>query len=158
MHIPYLTLLCILISEQLLSLLLRGLELSDLELRIDVIETLRATSSSDNAKPTDDAIVTIISEHAPSIANAMLKNSQVYNQPLSVSTMHSVCNHDRTLLIACLQSKLRQTALKYLGVLPEIVRYDILHPYKAQVLRELAICLDDPKRDVRKEAVDSRYS
>lgn len=62
------------------------------------------------------------------------------------------------LLIACLQSKLRQTALKYLGVLPEIVRYDILHPYKAQVLRELAICLDDPKRDVRKEAVESRYS
>lgn len=121
---------------KLLPLLLRGLELPDLELRIDVIETLRATSLSNNARPADEAIVTIISEHAPSIALAMLKNSQVYNQPLS--------------------SKLRQAALKYLGVLPEVVRYDILHPYKAQVLRELAICLDDPKRDVRKEAVDSR--
>jgi hypothetical protein len=50
----------------------------------------------------------------------------------------------------------RVGALKYLAVLPKIVRYDVLHPQKAMVLRELAKTLDDPKRTVRKEAVDAR--
>jgi hypothetical protein len=50
----------------------------------------------------------------------------------------------------------RVGALKYLAVLPKIVRYDVLHPQKAMVLRELAKALDDPKRVVRKEAVDAR--
>lgn len=47
-------------------------------------------------------------------------------------------------------------ALRCLGILPQVVRYDILHPYKTQVIRVLGDCLDDPKRDVRKEAVDAR--
>ncbi len=51
---------------------------------------------------------------------------------------------------------MRVAALRYLAVLPNIVRYDVLHPYKATVLRELATVLDDPKRSVRKEAVDAR--
>lgn len=37
------------------------------------------------------------------------------------------------------------------------MRYDVLHPYRATVLRELSTVLDDPKRSVRKEAVDARY-
>ena len=52
---------------------------------------------------------------------------------------------------------MRVGALKYLAVLPKIVRYDVLHPQKAMVLRELAKALDDPKRAVRKEAVDARF-
>ena len=52
---------------------------------------------------------------------------------------------------------MRIGALKYLAVLPKIVRYDVLHPQKAMVLRELAKALDDPKRAVRKEAVDARF-
>ena len=52
---------------------------------------------------------------------------------------------------------MRIGALKYLAVLPKIVRYDVLHPQKATVLRELAKVLDDPKRAVRKEAVDARF-
>ena len=51
---------------------------------------------------------------------------------------------------------MRVAALRYLAVLPNIVRYDVLHPYKATVLREVATVLDDPKRSVRKEAVDAR--
>ena len=51
---------------------------------------------------------------------------------------------------------MRVGALKYLAVLPKIVRYSVLHPQKATVLRELARALDDPKRSVRKEAVDAR--
>lgn len=49
------------------------------------------------------------------------------------------------------------SALRYLAVLPSIVRYDVLHPSKALVLRELAKSLDDPVRAVRKEVVDARY-
>jgi DNA repair/transcription protein MET18/MMS19 len=51
----------------------------------------------------------------------------------------------------------RAAALKYLALLPGAVRYDLLHPYKASVLKELAKTLDDPKRAVRKEAVNARY-
>jgi DNA repair/transcription protein MET18/MMS19 len=36
------------------------------------------------------------------------------------------------------------------------VRYDILHPSKPTVIKELAKAVDDPKRAVRKEAVDAR--
>ena len=52
---------------------------------------------------------------------------------------------------------MRVAALKYLAVLPKIVRYSVLHPQKATVLRELAKALDDPKRAVRKEAVEARF-
>ena len=37
-----------------------------------------------------------------------------------------------------------------------MIRYDVLHPIKAQVLKELGKALDDKKRNVRKEAVDCR--
>ena len=37
------------------------------------------------------------------------------------------------------------------------MRYDVLHPYKAIVIQDLATVLDDPKRSVRKEAVDARW-
>lgn len=53
--------------------------------------------------------------------------------------------------------RVRAAALKYLSLLPGTVRYDVLHPYKASVLKELAKALDDPKRAVRKEAVNARY-
>lgn len=42
--------------------------------------------------------------------------------------------------------------------MPSLVKYDVLHPQKATVLRELAKTLDDPKRAVRKEAVEARYA
>ena len=51
---------------------------------------------------------------------------------------------------------MRVGSLKYLAVLPKIVRYSALHAQKPTVLRELAKALDDPKRAVRKEAVDAR--
>jgi len=41
-------------------------------------------------------------------------------------------------------------------MLPGIVRHDLLQRHKALVLKELAKALDDPKRSVRAEAVDTR--
>ena len=52
---------------------------------------------------------------------------------------------------------MRTAALRYLAVIPSLVKYDVLHPQKATVLRELAKALDDPKRSVRKEAGEARF-
>jgi len=54
--------------------------------------------------------------------------------------------------------KVRVAALKYLALLPGAVRYDLLHPYKPRVLKDLAKALDDPRRAVRKAAVDARFA
>jgi len=110
-------------------MLLRGLDLPDNSVRASVIDTLTVAAEGDTAE------YSVISEHASTLVSAMLRNS------LS-SEMAS--------------TSVRVAALKYLGLLPNLVRYDILHPYKSTVLRELAKVLDDPKRSVRKEAVDAR--
>ncbi|KAI0773303.1 ARM repeat-containing protein [Trametes elegans] len=115
--------------SSLMPLLLRGLDLPDNEIRASVIDTLQAaavSSGKDNA---------LLAEHAASLVSTMLKNS-------TVSQMPSV--------------RVRVAALRYLATLPSVVRYDVLHPQKATVVRELAKMLDDPKRAVRKEAVEAR--
>ncbi|CAK5283329.1 unnamed protein product [Mycena citricolor] len=50
----------------------------------------------------------------------------------------------------------RIAALRLLAVLPSTVSYDVLHPVKSEVLRALSKALDDPKRAVRRQAVDTR--
>ncbi|KAJ3862033.1 ARM repeat-containing protein [Lentinula novae-zelandiae] len=112
----------------LIPLLVRGLDLPDHDIRCQVIDTFLAVSEGDSPD--------IVSDHAPSLITTMLKNSSVENMP---------------------SVKVRVSALRYLGVLPNIVRYDVLHPLKATVIKQLAVSLDDPKRAVRKEAVDARF-
>jgi len=110
-------------------LLLRGLDLPDMEIRANVINTLVSVVG---AEPTEQ---NTISEHASTLVSTMLRNSMA-------SEMSSM--------------RVRVAALRYLSMLPNIVRYDVLHPYKSTVIRELSKVLDDPKRLVRKEAVDAR--
>lgn len=55
-----------------------------------------------------------------------------------------------------MNQKLRVSALRCLGVLPNAVPYDVLHPHRSAVIRELGKVLDDPKREVRRVAVDTR--
>lgn len=50
----------------------------------------------------------------------------------------------------------RVAALRELAVFPDAVRYDLLHPIKPTVIKELGKALDDRRREVRKEAVDTR--
>lgn len=50
----------------------------------------------------------------------------------------------------------RIAALACLGILPDTIRYDVLHTVKNKVLKELAKAIDDPKRTVRREAVACR--
>lgn len=113
----------------LIPLLLRGLNLPDPDIRANVIETLLVAADGESAEKN------VVSEYASSLVSAMLKNSLVGEMPFV---------------------RVRAAAVRYLGVLPSIVRYDVLHPYKQGVIRGLGIVLDDPRRSVRKEAVEAR--
>jgi len=112
----------------LVPLLLRALELPDNDIKANVIDTFLVTTERD---PSED----VVSEHALTLVSAMLKNILVQDMP---------------------SIRVRIAALRYLGSLPKIVRYDILHPSKSKVIRDLAKVLDDPRRSVRKQAVDAR--
>lgn len=52
--------------------------------------------------------------------------------------------------------KVRVSALRCLRTFPGKVKDSALLPYRKAVVRGLLIVLDDPKRNVRKEAVDCR--
>ncbi|KAM6497040.1 ARM repeat-containing protein [Amanita muscaria] len=115
----------------LMPLLLRGLELPDSDIRASVIDALLAAANSGESLEKN-----IISEHATSLVNAMLRNSMVDQTP---------------------SMRVRIAALRFLAAMPGIVRYDVLHPSKPTVIKELVKALDDPKRTVRKEAVAARF-
>ncbi|KAF9561230.1 ARM repeat-containing protein [Agrocybe pediades] len=117
------------ILRQLIPLLLRGLELPDSEIRSNIIDTLLVAAEGESPEKS------LVAEHSTTLVNTMLKNSKVQDMP---------------------SSRVRISALRYLAILPSIVKYEVLHPYKATLLRELAVVLDDPKRSVRKEAVIAR--
>ncbi|KAH7881782.1 ARM repeat-containing protein [Phlebopus sp. FC_14] len=113
----------------LIPLLLRGLDLADPVIRSHIIDTL--ANNIDAASGANDPL----SPYASTLVLAMLKNCVVADIP---------------------DPRVRISALKYLAVLPSAIRYDLLHPYKARVLKELGKVLDDPRRAVRKEAVNAR--
>ncbi|KAF8421458.1 RNAPII transcription regulator C-terminal-domain-containing protein [Tirmania nivea] len=50
--------------------------------------------------------------------------------------------------------RVRKEALRYLRIFPGTLRNELVLPYKRQVMR--GVCLDDPKRGVRKEAMECR--
>lgn len=60
------------------------------------------------------------------------------------------------LISSSLVQKLRLASLGFLGVLPAHIPYSVLHPQKASILRDLGKAVDDPRRDVRRAAVDTR--
>ncbi|KAF7307504.1 ARM repeat-containing protein [Mycena indigotica] len=126
----------------LLPLLLRALPIPDSDIRADVVETLLgAVSTSPPAHDKErakDALTeedSVLSQHAPSLVRTMLGCAKA--GPLSTA-------------------RLRLTSLRLLSALPRVVRYAVLHPLKADVLRGLDEALDDPKKNVRREAVDAR--
>ncbi|KAJ7097264.1 ARM repeat-containing protein [Mycena belliarum] len=113
--------------QKLMPLLLRALQIPDAEIRAGVLETLRSAAAQHPW----------LAEHAPTLARQVLQYTKARG-------------------VALTSMRIRVSALRLLGALPAVVRYDVLHPCKADVLRELAEALDDPRRSVRKEAVDTR--
>lgn len=114
---------------QLLPFLLKCLELPDSDLKANVIQTLEQVAQVDD--PTSQEA---IESQGVTLVSALLKCLDVGS------------SNERS----------RMAALRTLTVLPDVVRYDILHPVKVVVLKELGRALDDKRRDVRKEAVDCR--
>ncbi|KLO19073.1 ARM repeat-containing protein [Schizopora paradoxa] len=118
---------------KLMTHLIRGLDLPDAQIRASIFDTLSTVAETASAEQSD--IQGVIAEHAHTLTTVALQNAL----PKDVTSV-----------------SLRVSALKLLGGLPQAVRYDILHPQKPFVLRELGRALDDPKRSVRKEAINAR--
>lgn len=70
---------------QLLPLLLRGLELSDTELRANVIDTLLSAAQADVEADIKHAKEgNLVAEHASSLTSIMLKNANIATMPDAV--------------------------------------------------------------------------
>jgi DNA repair/transcription protein MET18/MMS19 len=111
---------------RLLPLLLQSLDLPDPNVKSATIETLLITVTE-----SADAMKEHISSLSARLLNACTNREE--NPP-----------------------RIRSAALRCLKVFPRALRTDLLLPYKRQVIRSLVTALDDPKRNVRKEAVDCR--
>jgi DNA repair/transcription protein MET18/MMS19 len=55
-------------------------------------------------------------------------------------------------------ANLRMASLRCLAILPTQLSFGSIDPFQKQVIRQLGMILDDPKRAVRKEAVDCRHA
>ncbi|RPA91136.1 ARM repeat-containing protein [Choiromyces venosus 120613-1] len=111
---------------RLLPLLLQSLDLPDPNVKSATIETLLITVTE-----SADAVKEHISSLSARLLNACMNREE--NPP-----------------------RIRSAALRCLRIFPGAVRTDLLLPYRRQVIRSLMTVLDDPKRNVRKEAVDCR--
>ncbi|KAM0786372.1 hypothetical protein ACM66B_001840 [Microbotryomycetes sp. NB124-2] len=115
---------------KLMPLLVTSLDLDDASLRSNVIDTLTVLVKES------------ASEMEHSVPNLALK-------ALKAST------NDQHLLTKAAVS-LRISALNFLATLPAQVPYPVLHPHKAVILKELGKATDDPRKDVRRAAVECR--
>ncbi|KAH0545058.1 hypothetical protein FGG08_000829 [Glutinoglossum americanum] len=113
--------------DTLLPLLLQSLDLDDPDVKAATIDTLSVT----------------VSESPQAIASHV---SSVIARLLRAANISTGGNPPRV----------RQSALHCLRLLPGAIKNETLLPFKQQVIRSLIIALDDPKRHVRKEAVDCR--
>ncbi|KAF9490145.1 ARM repeat-containing protein [Pleurotus eryngii] len=115
-------------ASELMPLLICSLELPDVDIRTNSINILFAISG-------EQAASKILAQHASTLIDSMLN---IGLDSLGSSTL------------------LRIAALRYLGLLPSLLSYSALHPHKARVLWKLAKSLDDVKRSVRREGVNTR--
>ncbi|RUS23466.1 hypothetical protein BC937DRAFT_86151 [Endogone sp. FLAS-F59071] len=111
---------------KLFPLLIQSLSLPDPNLKVSTLDTFHMTTA--------DAPQVVVT-HVNSLIPAMLNLSKA----TEANTM-----------------KVRIAALRCLSQFPSALRYDVLRPFKTQVLAELAQALDDKKRLVRRHAVDCR--
>ncbi|KDE05608.1 hypothetical protein MVLG_03980 [Microbotryum lychnidis-dioicae p1A1 Lamole] len=116
---------------RLLPLLISALDLPDPLLRANVIDSLKTLTLEETLSET-------LELNIPSIVNKLIKS--LANEIGSIKELIT----------------LRSSCLSFLQVLPARVPYHVLHPQKPMVLKQLAQSVDDPKKQVRKLAVDCR--
>lgn len=112
--------------ETLLPLLLQSLDLKDQDVKAATIESLFLVSQESSAA---------VEGHIPSLINRLLKTAEKPNENVP---------------------RVRLNALRCLRTFPGKVKDSALLPYRYPVTRTLWEVLDDPKRDVRKAAVECR--
>ncbi|KAI9782111.1 MAG: hypothetical protein M1839_005457 [Geoglossum umbratile] len=112
--------------DTLLPLLLQSLDLDDPDVKAATIDTLSVTVTESPHA---------IASHVSSVIARLL------------SAAHPTGGNP---------PRVRQSALRCLHLLPGAIKNETLLPFKQQVVRNLTSVLDDPKRHVRKEAVDCR--
>ena len=112
--------------EMLLPLLLQSLDLEDSDVKTATIQGLLVISHENPM---------VIESHVSSLVSRLLKLT-------TKSSMNTVI--------------VRHNALRCLRVFPGKIKDSALLPYKNAVTRGLLSVLDDPKRYVRKEAVDCK--
>jgi len=112
---------------RLLPLLLQSADLPDVDVKAATIQTLHITVTDSSD---------VLKEHVSSVISRLL----------AACSSRNASNPPR----------IRMAALRCLRSFPAALRNELLLPYKRQVLKMLGPVLDDPKRAVRKEAVDCR--
>ncbi|EAL20722.1 hypothetical protein CNBE0870 [Cryptococcus deneoformans B-3501A] len=125
--------LCLSDLPTILPLIQRSLTLSSPVQRTNVIHALISILETPSSPSTD----TILHSSASSLVSALLTSSVP-----SPETPTS--------------SKVRQSALACLAIIPDTIRFEVLYKQKAEVIKELGKAVDDRIRDVRKEAVECR--
>lgn len=144
-------------NPQLLPLLISSLDLPDFELRANVIDTLSLL-----VKEIPMEMDNSISSMAVKILRAALADAarrRTKGAVVSTSWLHVEFRSQPKLTLVhwpLSVQALRISSLNFLATLPGHIPYTTLHPQKAMILKELGKAVDDPRRDVRRAAVDCR--
>ncbi|KAI9761955.1 MAG: hypothetical protein M4579_000738 [Chaenotheca gracillima] len=139
--------------DVLLPLLLQSVDLPEAEVKAATIETLTVTVKENPIA---------IESHISSLITRLLGNSTTKSgsaPPVSQALGLILLDFKACIFLAKAEphlQKVRLAALRCLQIFPAAFRHELLLPYKTQVSRILLDVLDDPKRHIRKEAVDCR--
>lgn len=127
-------------------MLITALDLPDPALRANVIETLGVLAKA------------VPAEMSGSVSGIVLKVLKGLrgDEAMTASAVVTSVRSSRLRIQLTSTQKLRLASLEYLAVLPAHIGYSILHPQKAFVIKELGHAVDDPRRAVRRAAVDCR--
>ncbi|WWC65616.1 uncharacterized protein I303_108236 [Kwoniella dejecticola CBS 10117] len=126
--------LCLADLNTILPLILRSLSLPDPQQRSNAIIALTSIlETATDSKEVDKAI----HSHAETMVDSLL-TSAIKQDGIPTS------------------AKVRSISLSCLAIFPDVIRFENLHKHKAIVIKQLGKALDDPLRNVRKEAVECR--
>ncbi|WVQ75192.1 hypothetical protein IAR50_004803 [Cryptococcus sp. DSM 104548] len=125
--------LCLSNLSTILPLIQRSLSLASPTQRTNAILTLTSILETPSSPTTDS----LIHSAAPTLVSSLIDSS--IPQP-GVPT----------------SARVREAALGCLSVVPDVIRFEVLHKEKGLVVKELGKAVDDGNREVRKEAVECR--
>lgn len=137
----------------MLPMIMRSLSLPDPELRCNMLEVLTSI-----LEVHDDSADEVLHAQAKSLVERLLVIAipeEGIPETAAAIVRLAPSFHNPTLTWSCIQRS-RAASLRCLGIFPDVIRYDALHPVKSKVIRELGSAVDDAKRVVRREAVDTR--